>query len=287
MTQQNGDSMTEVPTNMENVAMIESITKEWERIVSNPEVLTDLSEKKVAFAAGGGLVKQFGNEQSVIWKTLKSKAVEGKTSVAEVEFSVTELENIGSFYRFLADKGFNFHCIDERLEGDEQHLHDEVHNKCGACAAVAGASGLENVEDLLLDELGQKVKQEVYGDMPNHESLAILVDLRGADVVLGQLREGLKAKKALPFNVSIPLEEVSEWADQTGNDGRELVTSLVKWNVQIARNIIGGHHNELHQLQDQTLQIVDTRGVSDNPLKTAAFNALDQVQHGRQLQIAA
>ncbi len=34
----------------------EEITSSWNEIVSNPDSLTDLWEKKVVFAAGGGLV---------------------------------------------------------------------------------------------------------------------------------------------------------------------------------------------------------------------------------------
>lgn len=267
-----GDKM---PTNEE------IINKEWDSIVANPDVLTDLSEQNIVFGAGGGLVKRFGDENSEIWKSLEAKAVDGKTTVAGIEFTTSELATMGSFYRSLGEKGFNFHCIDERLEGDTNHLHNEVHAGCGACAAVGAAAGLENVEDKLLNELDQSVKQEIYGDMPNHESLVVLVDLGGADVVLGEKRNELKGKKALPFNASIPLQQVADWASETGGDGAALVDTMVRWNVQIARNIIGGHHNTLHDSADKTTIVVDARKVGENPLLDSAMTAIENVDHGQ------
>ena len=45
--------------------------------------------------------------------------------IAGINFSLGELELMGDFFRYLKEEGYGFHCIDERLEGDEEHLDDE------------------------------------------------------------------------------------------------------------------------------------------------------------------
>jgi len=258
-----------------------------QRIVHNPaEVLTDLSKSNVIFAAGGALVTKFGDEESEIWKNMvKVAGDDSKIEIAGVNFELDELSKMGSFYRYLKEQGYKFHCIDERLDGDEEHLEDEVHEKCGACAAVGQATGLKSVEDKLLGEIGQKAKQEIYKDMPNHESMVILVDLRGADVVLGELRSELKTAKALPFNASIPLDLIRQWRS-IGDEGNQLlVSTLVKWNVMIARNIIGGDHNTLKGLADKAIIVVDKRGSVEDSIFSEAVENIKQVGHGKYLEI--
>lgn len=257
----------------------------WSNIAKQPELLTNLSEKEIIFTAGGGLVTRFGFVDSEIWQNMRRQAVDNNIDVAGITFDVDDLSRMGDFYRFLKAKGYNFHCIDERLEGDEQHLQHEVHSHCGACAAVGSATGLEGVEDRLLGELEQDAKQQIYSDMPDHVSMAILVDLHGSDVVLGQQREELKKINALPFNVSIPLPLVDAWSQATNGNAERLIDTLVRWNVQIARNIIGGNHNKLQQLAGETVIVVDKRDVDDSPLLSITQQAINQVGHGLMLEI--
>jgi hypothetical protein len=273
--------------NMEEVK--KQVLQAWEDIVAHPEKLTDLSERKVVFVAGGGLPSRFGLPagESEIWDELSQRAVDGAVEIAGVKFTLDELTLLGEFYRFLRDtKNMSLHCIDERLVDDVAHSSQEVHDKCGACAAVAAAAGIPgNIEGKLKQELHQELTQGVYEDMPDHESMTILVDYHGADVVLDKNREDLKEKKALPFNVSLPLHLISEWAETTGKDAQVLIPILTKWGVQIARNIIEGHHNTLHEAATDTIIVTDQRQVSKHPLLASAQAALNTVQHGHQLQI--
>ncbi len=272
--------MSEIYSKKELLAIRSEVSTLWWEIVDQPEILTDLSEQNVIFAAGGALVTRFGDENSVIWRNMVEAAdSHDVVSVAGINFSLGELEQMGDFYRYLKEEGYGFHCIDERLEGDEEHLDDEVHEQCGACAAVGQATGLENVEDILLKEIGKRAKQQIYEDMPEHESMVILVDLYGADVVLGDVREDLKDAKALPFNVSIPLGDVAYWGIERGGDTELLVSTLVKWNVLIARNIIGGEHNTLQGLADNTMIVVDTRRVEENYLYQWTLETIGRVPH--------
>lgn len=257
----------------------------WDEIVTSPEKLTDLSEQKVMFCAGGALTLQFGDPDSPIWQAMVAHMENNAIEVAGVSFSKQELEMIGDFYRFMhgESNGYTLHCIDERLEGDEDHLEKEVHVGCGACAAVGAASKLENVEDLLLElskaqDSDDLEKQPIYADMPNHDSMVVLVDLHGSDVVLGEARTDLKDKHALPFNVSINLQKVAEYVVHTDVNHLLLVRALVKWNAKIAQNIIAGHHNDLHEQSQKMLLVVDTRNSREelNLLQAAVFEALDQ-----------
>lgn len=271
----------------ENSAMvIDVINNAWQEIIADPDQLTDLSTQNIVFCAGGGLALRFGEPESGIWKAMEASAQKGLLKVAGIEFKIEDLKILGDYYRFLKGQGFNFHCIDERLEGDEQHLCDEVHKSCGACAAVGNASNLQNLEDLLLSELGQKAKQEIYSDMPDHESLVILVDLHGSDVVLGEKRNELKGRKALPFNVSLQLDHIRGFLESRPEvDSSQLVNTLVLWNVQIARNIIGEHHNKLHASADDTIIVLDTRGVVQDSHYDEFEKAINNVPHGRLMEI--
>lgn len=256
------------------------VTQVWDDIAQNPDYLTDLSEQQVVFCAGGALTLHFGDAESPIWQGMLETMEDDTVIVAGVEFTRKELEAVGSFYRWMhaEPNNFSFHCIDERLEGDEDHLHDEVHVGCGACAAVGAATGLENVEDMLLELSGDGVKQDIYADMPDHVSMVVLVDLHGADVVLGEKRQELKDKKALPFNVSIPLAKVGEYVVATDKPYQELVYGLVKWSAKIAQNIIKGGHNELQPLAKDMLLVVDTRDLPEelDELQRVVFGALEQ-----------
>lgn len=265
---------------------IEVIQKAWNEIVSDPEQLTDLSSQKVVFCAGGGLVLRFGKPESVIWQAMEASAQEGVLEVAGIEFKIEDLKMLGDYYRHLKSKGFNFHCIDERLEDDEGHLTCEVHFGCGACNAIGVAANLAEVEDKLLGELGQKLKQNIYADMPEHESLTILVDLHGSDVVLGEKRNELKGKKALPFNISLQLGHIRGFLEsRTDIDPNQLVNTLVSWNVQIARNIIGEYHNKLQASAGDTIIVVDTREVEQDSLYEKFEKAINNVPHGRLMEI--
>lgn len=265
---------------MSHPVQVETIYTHWKKIVTWPDMLTDLSKKQVLFTAGGALVTEFGNPDSVIWQNMTDTAElnKGFITIAGLPFRLTDLAVMGDFYRYLKGQGYAFHCVDERLDEDGEHdLKAEVHYFCGACDAVGRAIGLDGVENLLLSAVGQKAKQEIYGDMPDHDSLVTLVDLWGADVALGDLRLQLKTDHALPFNASIPLNQVAAFTRERRIDPAGLLATLVAWNVAIPRQIIHGHHNLLHRYADRSLMVVDTRKAGKHELYRSVMGFLEDV----------
>lgn len=248
--------------------LIVDVTKQWESIVAQPdEYLTTFAG--LNFAAGGGLPLQFGKTESFIWQSLeKAMDQDEMIEIAGIRFSKAELELMGKFYRWQSKhSGVRLHCIDERLKESPEHHDHEVHDACGACAAARAAAGVEDdFENVLLTELGQDSKEPIYEDMPNHDSLVIYADLLGRGrAVSAAKRAELKAKHALAFNVTLPVEAIAQFAVETEANLPLLIAALSKWNVQIARNIIGGHHNESHQHAVETRLVVDQRDVSASP----------------------
>ena len=129
-------------------------------------------------------------------------------------------------------------------------------------------------------------KQEIYADMPDHRSITILIDFNGANVLLGDERERLRALGSLPFNVSLPAKLIKEYLDQSEVDQDSLLAALVKWNVQIARNIIGGDRNELRPVADKTIFVLDKRGTNEDRLVAEALiNLVSAVEHGETIEI--
>jgi len=250
-------------------------------------------QRKIGFAAGGGLVKEFGKKESKIWQAMESTAnnLGSKLSVAGIEFSINELGLMGDFYRWLADtKNVTFHCIDERLVEDGAHAHVEVHCECGACNAINAALSVEaatallgdenRLEDVLYTELakGNKdipEKQQLLTGMENdHESLSIYVNLSTTprDIAAAKKAEAQEAF-GLPFSVWLPIEYMVEYIEDVLNIKEnatgyyekldELTSVLVRWNVQIAQNIIGGHHNLLAHSSSSSVLLVDARQVNN------------------------
>lgn len=254
------------------------VRDQWTAIIKHPARLADLADESVFFAAGGALPIYFGDESFKPWERLVEVAnSEGKIELAGIEFSLEELETMGDFYRFLKEQGFDFLCIDERLKMVDGRLEGEVHVQCGACAEVGKAIGLPKVEDMLLQAVGYGKKEKIYPDMPEHESMVILVDFVRASVALGDLREELKQNQALSFNASIPLEYLCVWEKDGRGNAWGLMQTLIKWNVLLARKIIGGDHNRLRDLADLTMLVADIRGAEGNRLLGGAIDYMRQV----------
>ncbi len=282
--------------------LVKQVYEQWDVIAKKPgEWLQDMTGE-IAFTAGGGLTTLFGKEDSQIWKDIQKASSNGEISIAGITFSIAGLQLMGDFYRFLRGSLDGLQCIDERLQDSSDSKGKEVHEHCGACGAVHGAiqqvTGIHDMEDQALRELGQVSlgKQEIYKEMPNHKSLTILVDLHGDDAVIDEKkRRQLMAVNALPFQVSLPVEKIQEFIAKPrrgSNNGLDrveidlLLTTLVNWNVRIARNIIGGNHNDLHARADQTLIVIDTRNVAQGDLVAQLRQLIDQsVQHNKILLI--
>lgn len=269
---------------------IEQIYYYWDGIEYNPEEwLSDL-EGKLAYVAGGGLPLVFGETDNVIWQAMEKalNSTEGKSlNIAGIDFTKLDFEVLGDFYRFIQSKDHSLHCIDERLEDDLKTTNTQVHECCGACAAMHSViqeflPERSHVEDLLLESLGlgSVGKQKIYDSMPNHESVTIFVDFSGDDAIADpQKRQDLRKIGGLAFQVSLPADLIQEFININNMSleaQEQLISVLVKWSAGIARKIIAGHHNNLHQHESHTQLVIDRRGIKE---QTAEVKKLtDKVQ---------
>lgn len=280
------DTVPEITDHTKEVVMDpQAVVRRWEGIAAIPDSLTDMSEHGVFYIAGGGLPTLFG-EENQLWSRMHAKLREqgDKLNIAGVEFSGRELELIGDYARAMEDDGKLPECIDERLDEstDDEPNHYHVHKGCGAAGAAGAALGEGSVEDELVQIFKEDGKMEIYSDMPHaHESIVINVDLAGSRSPQQELRLSLKDQKALPFNASINLAKIEEIA---GDDSEAMVSALVKWNVQIARNIIGGSHNDAKEFADQTLIVVNTSGATGK-LVEVAKSKIESVPHDKTIVI--
>lgn len=278
-------------------AEVRTVYQLWDQVQARPqEWLMDIPGN-IVFVAGGGLPLTFASEDSKIWAAIEAVAEDntGNITIAGVEFTLRELGLMGDFYRFLKQDGYSLHCIDERLEDDLGNESKQVHEHCGACAASHAVIGEHldgvHVEDLLLKELGEDVlgKQRIYDSMPNHDSMSVFVDFQGDEAVIDEAkRTQLRENHSLAFQVSLPVEKIEAFLIERGEVEHEqemLLMALVKWNVQIARNIIGGDHNEMHQFADKTVMVFDQRSVTEHPLVDSFKQLISDVQHAKEVII--
>lgn len=262
------------------------VARRWESLFSAPEALTDMGGRGVFYIAGGGLSSLFGAENQ-LWDRMHAKLrSEGDSlTIAGVTFSGRELELIGEYARAMEADGKLPECIDERLDedlNDPNHLH--VHKGCGAANAAGAAIGEGSVEDELVKIFQENGKMAIYDDMEqHHNSIVINVDLNGSHSAQGDLRESLKADNALSFNASINLGMIEMVAGV--EDAVAMLNAMVKWNVQIARNIIGGDHNAAKEHADKTIIVVNTLGTK-SPLVEQAKQLIGAVAHEKVLIIA-
>jgi hypothetical protein len=263
----------------------QAVVRRWEGIAAIPDSLTDMAEYGVFYIAGGGLPSLFG-EENQLWSRMHAKLREqGDTlNIAGVEFSGRELELIGEYARGMEEDGKLPECIDERLDEslDDEPNHYHVHKGCGAAGAAGAALGESSVEDELVQIFKEDGKMEIYSDMPHgHESIVINIDLNGSRSPQQELRLSLKDQKALPFNASINLAKIEEIA---GDDSEAMLSALVKWNVQIARNIIGGSHNDAKDFADKTLLVINTTGTKSKMVESAK-RFINDVSHDKTIVI--
>lgn len=258
--------------------------------------MQDLSGE-IAFTAGGNLTKVFGKPETKVWKGILESAKNGIIEIAGIRFNTEGLALMGDFYRWLNHQN---ECIDERLEDIIDSKHAGVHDECGACnavyTAIAGAIDLPEggMNQLVLQDLGMEFKSEniqpIYQEMKgHHQALCVFVDFHGDEAVVDEAkREELRAINALPFQVSLPVKKIEEFIlarNLNASQADLLLTTLVQWNVQIARNIIGGH-NALSKNADKTLLVADVREVQAHPLLPALEAKIKQlVQHNKMLVI--
>jgi hypothetical protein len=278
------DTVPETATNTEVVMDPQVVSRRWETIASMPDTLTDMSEHNVFYIAGGGLPTLFGKENQ-LWSRMQAKLAEqnDELMIAGVPFNGEELGLIGEYARAMEAEGKLPECIDERLDESLENPNDKhVHVGCGAAGAAGAAIGEGSVEDELVSIFGESGKMPIYADMDkHHDSIVINVDLSGSRTAQGELRSSLKDDKALPFNVSLNLDKIGEIG---GDKTAQMLSALVKWNVQIARNIIGGGHNAAQKLEDKTIIVINTQG-AESELLEQAKQRIEEVPHDKTVVI--
>ncbi len=272
----------------------EQIVEWWQSVIEQPDqYIQELGENshQILFTAGGRVPEVYGMNGTKTWDGLVANANEkNEIEIAGVTFSLDELAAMGAFYRWASKKGYHFHCIDERLIKNRDNKSAITHANCGACAAVEKAARLPfKLEDNLAKDLGIEHagdKQPIEPALEvTHNALAILIDLHGGgDTLKPEIREEMKLTGILPFNVSIPLNLIKEWASETGNEQKTLISTMVRWSVQIARNIIGSH-NTLSNHAEKTIIITDERNTEQSEILEFAKNEVTNVQAGRRLRI--
>lgn len=236
------------------------------RMAENPHEFIENFEG-IMFCAGGALVLEFGDDNSDLWPEILACADEhGSVEIAGVTFEVDNLAMMGDFYRWLAQKGIILHCIDERLD-EGKHTGSQIHCECGACGGIdkllmSRFKKSQKTEERLAankDYVPEDAeKQPLLPGMPHHASRAIHVSISDkTSAPKSSVRSLMKENDALTFNVSLPLGLMKDFCQETSNDYQTLVETLVKWNVQIAKNIIDGDHNDLGAHRAQTLLLLN------------------------------
>ncbi len=303
---------TQAQESNEHLTSPEQITQEvyatWDAVLQNPDAhLTQYQALdkegqpigEIAFVAGGELLSQvFGpNVKPEISQKVAAalEAGNGTLTIAGITFTQEQLQLLGSFYTHLQEhKQYKLHCIDERLVDDVQASEQQSHESCGACAATAAALGLEATE--LLNMVNTDPDKKLQAIDPtlahHHSSMSILVDFHGRDVLIEEQRSEFRDKNALPFNISLPVIEIAEFIrtnqlDVTAKE--QLITALLLWNPGLARKIIGGDHNTLQTVSENTQIIVDERSIPDGEGMELATQFKDSlallVPHGRLISL--
>lgn len=235
----------------------------WSDVMHGKEKLKSM--EKVVFVAGGGLVTRLGVEGSQIWRAIQQAAEHngGKIAFAGQEFTISQLKKMGKYYRDLQDKGYTLKCIDERLDHSHEH-GSQVHVGCGMCQVVQDTInainpqilsdvGITSVEDQLASELKQEKQRLLPGLEKGHISLSVNVVLGDTHYTVDESDQ--RVHRELPFNVTIPVDVLSQTnpADLT-----PLISNILMWNVNVAKAIIGGRHNEYSDKAQETMIIVQS-----------------------------
>lgn len=247
----------------------------------------------VLHVAGGGLVEIFGDSGQAIWnKIVESADDTGEVEIAGYRFGLDELALIGQFYSYARDLGYNFHCVDERLN-EKDHPECSIHEQCGACAAVQALILNKLQEDIPVgDRLAEVkhwgLKQGLVADMHDHDTSTIMITYGDHARAINPDRiEGFKNARALPMNVTIPLGLLRQFVEsQTqyySQDAQyEFSTKvhdlLLRWNVGITRAVIEGGHNKQKELAGKELVVANFSGLPDDATKSIATDYFEKAK---------
>ncbi|PIY68553.1 hypothetical protein COY90_05335 [Candidatus Roizmanbacteria bacterium CG_4_10_14_0_8_um_filter_39_9] len=235
----------------------------WKEQSTNPQVLVQ-NHRQYGTAFGNGATL-LGSENEFSTE-VKNKLIDRKTTIAGVEFSEDELTWIGQYYDGLNEElGMKGRCMDERI--DENKGTSGIHGQCGAAAAtgaVIGKTGVE-VEDIAMRLTGENHKTGLIEGLHHHEALTVMVTFGKQPYSLDTARYAeARANAALPFHTFIDVEEVDAFAKTNGLNRVDVFNALLKWNPQIAINIMIGNHNHYSNTAKSkgVIALLDTRGVN-------------------------
>lgn len=234
----------------------------WTEAAANPQRVLVPNHRQYGTAFGNGAIL-LGSENELS-KAVKEKLVDGKTNIAGVEFSGDELTWIGQYYEGLNKKlNMKGRCMDERI--DENRGTSGIHKECGAAAAtgkVIGKSG-EEVEDMAMHLTGEDHKAGLIDGISHHEAVTVMVTLGKQPYSLDTAKYSeARENAALPFHTFIDVAEVDVYAKEHNLNRVDVFKALLKWNPQIAINIMMGDHNHYQDVaQKGVIALMDTRGV--------------------------
>lgn len=258
--------------------------------------------ENVLHVAGGGLPLVFGDEQNEVWqKIAKSADSEGNVIIAGIKFSLKELSLIGEFYKFAKGLGYNFHCVDERLDEQHERKDSYIHEQCGACGAVQrliqqSVGGVDlQVDDYLVETLNQPGKQGLLASQgllanteTTHSSSTYMVTFANhARVMKSGTIDALRDAGALAMNITIPLGLINEFYKEKSKTDSPLASEnvvcelLQRWNIGISRAVIGSTHNDQRDLIGRELLISNfANGADDNTARRVNSDIRTQLQSG-------
>ncbi|MEP7166844.1 MAG: hypothetical protein ABI758_02595 [Candidatus Woesebacteria bacterium] len=283
-----GEQMeTEVISDPEMQEILSKRDQLWADITKTPDAW--LKRTGNVYVAGGGAVLDVLEKESPYWKGMVANAKDGIISIATVPFQQDSLRRLHGFFTWrenaTGDEKEYKECIDERLD---DHAHGkEIHNKCGLIGGVEAASGLTGLENELAAKHGLKPEEKnalISGTESDHESTTIFVSFKSQSEVIDPDKK-LEARAAggLPFNSSVPVEQIAKYAKQeslSDEEQKDLLETVIKWSPRIARVIIGGH-NKYKQAEDKTLIVIDKRGIDPVLAKEAEEALLRIVPHDK------
>lgn len=233
----------------------------WHKVALSPTsfLLPNPSTYRTAFGKG---VELLGGDNP-LWKKIPPQIVDGKVTIAGVEFTQDQLSWIGQYYKSM---NLNGKCMDERL--NETDGDSGIHENCGAAAAIGTAIGMpgNEVEDVaLMLTHGKGEKGKLLPDMENqHEALTVMVTLGSVpqSLKIDQYDDARKAH-ALPFHTFIDINAISAFASEHGIDRQEVFSALLNWNLKIALQLMSGNHNSYKEevINNGYVVVVDSRGV--------------------------
>jgi hypothetical protein len=266
----------------------------WQEAINRPGDFLQPSNRPGA-AFGNGVI--LFSDENKLTEMINKSAIDDHFSIAGVKFTIQELKHIGGFYKYLQEVGYGkIKCMDERIDLDAEHADSGIHEHCGAAGGIGAScnnkSGVE-IEDIACQLTNEKDKAEIIKGMEHHEALAIKIDLSNElyDVKPG-MNPKLRDNAALPFHISLPLEHITKYTNNNHLTIDNVLLSLLRFNVQIAVNIIKNNHNIYQQHAQEGIVITSDQRTLNKEANQSLLNEvyafigqLSQGQPIKQLEI--